>query len=155
MKKRKKMSDFGKDRKRDLHVVGHEMVEIPCYDPHDNITVPDYKISVNLSNLKDGFYERCMEFLKMANPDSENGSYMDQVIDKVVAESISLIKYERKDHEKLIRFPIHKMHIGDKVISEETLEVLKHDLEALKEEHATLKRIMYRGTSFEIQKGGV
>ncbi|MCR5509394.1 MAG: hypothetical protein K6F54_00340 [Lachnospiraceae bacterium] len=149
----KKMNNIGKHGNSQI-ITEPRSVDIPCLDPHSTITVHRYTISESLRDLIDNFHEYCMEFLKSGNPDPENGSYMDQIIDKTVYESVSRVKADREDHKMLICLPLNDMHVGDYITTKKELEARIRKNELRKARLAEVDRVYNHGTAYEKSRGG-
>lgn len=149
----KKMNNLGKIGNSQI-ITEPKSVDIPCLDPHSTITVHRYTISESLRDLIENFHGYCMEFLKSGNPDPENGSYMDQVINTTVYESVNLIKADREEHKMLIYLPLNDMHVGDYIITKEELEARIRKNELRKARLIEVDRVYNKGTAYEKLEGG-
>ncbi len=132
----------------------YRKVEIPSYDPNSLIMPPDYEAPGYVESLENGFDKACHEFLVKGNPDSDNGSYMDQVIDKSVAADIRGLDLQRKVHENLIRQHLAVLHEGDFFYLNEELKMRQERLDEITGKLDAVKKVYYRGTTFEKLLGG-
>lgn len=58
------------------------------YAPNMGLAPKDYQLSPKLTELEETFEGICKAFLKEANPDMFNSSYMDAIIERTIAEGI-------------------------------------------------------------------
>lgn len=149
--KKKKSGADGFTEKRSIHDPNevNTSVEIPMYAPNIGLMPKEYQISPQLNNLEINFKELCMDFLKKANPDEFNSSYMDAVIERICVDAISFLKVQRCDHERLIRKVLDVMHQGDYVDARNKLQYFMEDKEENAKELRKYRRIYWAGTSLE------
>lgn len=68
---------FSKKSINEPNELNTSAVEIPMYAPNMGLAPKDYQLSPKLTELEETFEGICKAFLKAANPDMFNSSYMD------------------------------------------------------------------------------
>ena len=77
---------FSKKSINEPNELNTSAVEIPMYAPNMGLAPKDYQLSPKLTELEETFEGKCKAFLKEANPDMFNSSYMDAIIERTIAE---------------------------------------------------------------------
>ena len=93
---------FSKKSINEPNELNTSAVEIPMYAPNMGLAPKDYQLSPKLTELEETFEGICKAFLKAANPDMFNSSYMDAIIERTIVEALKFIRVQRCDHERLI-----------------------------------------------------
>lgn len=104
---------FSKKSINEPNELNTSAVEIPMYAPNMGLAPKDYQLSPKLTELEETFEGICKAFLKAANPDMFNSSYMDAIIERTIVEALKFIRVQRCDHERLITENLMAMHKGD------------------------------------------
>lgn len=145
------MLKWKKKKRSKPHEIKTSSVEIPIpmYAPNVGLMPKEYQISPELNDLEANFKKLCEDFLKKANPDEFNSSYMDAVIERICVDAISFIKVQRCDHERLIRKVLDIMHRGDYIDARNKYQYFMEDKEENAKELRKYRRIYWAGTSLE------
>ena len=104
---------FSKKSINEPNELNTSAVEIPMYAPNMGLAPKDYQLSPKLTELEETFEGICKAFLKAANPDMFNSSYMDAIIERTIVEALKFIRVQRCDHERLITENLMASSRGD------------------------------------------
>lgn len=138
---------FSKKSINEPNELNTSAVEIPMYAPNMGLAPKDYQLSPKLTELEETFEGICKAFLKEANPDMFNSSYMDAIIERTIAEALKFIRVQRCDHERLITENLMAMHKGDYCVAMSKRELCIADREENEKELMKYRRILWSGTS--------
>lgn len=81
---------FSKKSINEPNELNTSAVEIPMYAPNMGLAPKDYQLSPKLTELEETFEGICKAFLKAANPDMFNSSYMDAIIERTIVEAFEV-----------------------------------------------------------------
>jgi len=151
---KKKMNEQTEERNLIDMVNPDSTVKAPLYAPNMGIHPVDYRIAPGFEALETSFPEYCRSYIGKAKPDMFNGNYMDNQIDAYVEEAVRQILQQRKEHERMIRRVLSRMHTGDRVFIAKKLEKYVKERDICEKELKALKKAAYKGTCYDIEDGG-
>ncbi len=135
-----------------LNEPASKRVPIPTSAPDSLITAPDYEGYQILRQMQSILPVKCGEFLDSTNPDEDNGSYFDQIIDAALMECLCRLKDENIEHERVIRGALKKLNQEKNHETEKELETLRHRLEEAEKRYELICKVYYAGTAYEKYK---
>lgn len=137
---------FSKKSINEPNELNTSAVEIPMYAPNMGLAPKDYQLSPKLTELEETFEGICKAFLKAANPDMFNSSYMDAIIERTIVEALKFIRVQRCDHERLITENLMAMHKGDYCVVMSKRELCIADREENEKALMKYRLILWSGT---------
>ena len=114
--------------------------------PNMGLAPKDYQLSPKLTELEETFEGICKAFLKAANPDMFNSSYMDAIIERTIVEALKFIRVQRCDHERLITENLMAMHKGDYCVVMSKPETATSEREENEKALMKYRLILWSGT---------
>lgn len=129
-----------------------DSVPIPTYAPNQTLRPKDYVKPQSWFAFGADFERRCKEYLSKGNPDSNNGSYMDAIIQNKAREAVYELEIQYIDHLSVIDTLVEKMHKGDKIKLETKLQQAEIEQEEVQRELSRLRKVYWSGTCFGEQE---
>ena len=125
-----------------------EVITLPHYAPCPDIT-KDYVLLDKVDSFTTNFESLCRRFIKETNPDHNNGSYFDAVIDKYCKEAIEDIDLQRQEHIQLFTQSVTGYQKGIKIKAMAKLQMIERSIDEVESELKKCQRVFYEGTSME------
>lgn len=126
-----------------------EFVKVPIYAPNLGLRPEQYQKISELTEFEESFDKRCAEFLKTANPDQCNGTYMDAEIDHICDKAIASLSYQYVNHLNLINTLLKRVWRGDRIKGEAKLAWTLNERHEVERELIKLQAIYWKDTSLE------
>lgn len=141
---------FQKRKKHDRHISQYENIDMPFLGPHDHLIPKDYYFSDTFTSYVENFEKKCKRFLRSVakTVDRFNAGYMDQSIDRILAEAIAFLDVQQLEHLVTIHelFEIWK---ADHELAKLKMTDTENAILEVEEQLEKLEKIMYKGTAYE------